>query len=69
MKNVYEAPKAEKLAFDFTNTVVASGGEGGGSGNKTPGHGCSTMPNGKDVPGGAQGHEYSKQNAKKCTHI
>ena len=27
MKKMYEAPKAEKLEFDYTETVTASGGQ------------------------------------------
>ena len=27
MKKIYEAPKAEKLEFDYTDTVAASGSE------------------------------------------
>ena len=31
MKQLYETPKAEKLEFDYTDAVTASGGRIGGS--------------------------------------
>ena len=36
MKKKYEAPKAEKLEFDYSDTVVASGGQGGITYNNDP---------------------------------
>lgn len=33
MKKPYESPRAQKLAFDYTNVVVASGGSQTGNGN------------------------------------
>ncbi len=37
-KKAYETPKAEKLEFDYVNTVVASGKNPGLCGPKNPGN-------------------------------
>ena len=36
MKRKYESPKAEKLEFNYSDTVVASGGNGGKNYNDDP---------------------------------
>ena len=54
MKKTYETPRTEKLEFDYTSTVRASGIV------KTPGHDCAIMPNGKDIPPTAGGHTSNK---------
>lgn len=44
MKKKYETPRTEKLEFDYTSTVRASGIV------KTPGQDCSVANNDKDAP-------------------
>lgn len=41
VKKLYETPRAEKLEFDYTNTVVASKGKNPAQcTGHNPGHGC-----------------------------
>ena len=47
MRLKYAAPRAEKLVFDYTNVVVASG-----HGDKGQGHGCKGAP----IPGQEKAH-------------
>jgi hypothetical protein len=45
MKNKYVTPVAKKLEFDYTQTVVASGGHGDkGHGVSTTDVGCNRVP-------------------------
>ena len=44
-KKTYEAPKVEKLDFDFTNSVVASGESSFSGDNKNHGQGCVSKNN------------------------
>ena len=46
MKKVYNTPKAEKLGFDYSKSVVASGGKNAGVGN-----GCKAWPGQGEGPG------------------
>ena len=36
MKKEYQAPKAEKLEFDYSKVISTSGGAGGGGGGAQP---------------------------------
>ena len=65
MKSAYEAPKASRMEFDYTSTIIASG-VGTVAVVKNPGKGnCTVMPgSGKPVPETAVGHTVSKN--KKC---
>ena len=49
MKKNYATPKVEKIEFDYTDVVVASGNHKGDNGN---GHGCgkkSSIPEGSSI--------------------
>ena len=67
MKSAYETPRAEKIEFDYTSTVYASGDpETQDNVVKTPGWGtCTIMPNagGTGMPT-TEGNIASKN--KKC---
>ena len=52
MKKTYETPVAEKMEFDYTQTIVASGG--GHHGDK--GHGVSQNDKGCN---GVGGHDFA----------
>ena len=45
MRKEYKTPRAEKLAFDYTSVVVASGGHSPSHGDNGHGHGCKGNPN------------------------
>lgn len=44
MKKAYKTPRAEKLAFDYTRLVVASGGSGNHHGDNGHQTGCGGQP-------------------------
>ena len=45
VRREYKTPRAEKLAFDYTNVVVASGGSGKRHGDNGHQAGCERQPN------------------------